>query len=312
MAAKGHPDRHAHGYWQRRIRSPAFRRALINLFAAELRALSRRRVRDVIDRSTIRAVIRDWDPALLDARVVADMVMAGRRRLRARLRKQPDSLRAKLGARLAADIEELVRESARLSHHGEELVAETMRQEFARRLFSELVFTSLLGFQEKVNPLFGGIAMRLLEERIRGFIDFFMPLLQEQATAFVTSRENQRVLREFVRSIVAHLLDAPLSQYADLTAAEHRKKIDALLRTAILDASADAKLETMTRDMAVAICDDMYALVANKSIGELLRVDDHAEWLAERAAGAILGILSRPAVLQFIAAEGEGLRGNRQ
>ncbi len=265
--------------------------------------MSRRRLREVIDRSALRTVIRGWEETILDERVVADLVIGARRRVGARLRKQSASLRGRLGARLAADIDALVHEGVRLSQHGEELIADTMRQEFVRRLFSDLVFTSLMAFQEKVNPLFGGITMRLLEERIRGFIDLFMPLLQEQATAFAVSEHNQRVLRDFFRSIISHLLDAPLSHYAGLTASEQTKKIETLLRAVILDAAADGKMQALMRDMAVALCDDVFAIIGDRRVGELLRLDEHAEWIAERAAEALVPLLRSPGVLQFITRE---------
>ncbi len=305
MAAPKKPDRHDRDdrSWERRVRSPAFRRELTVLITTELRALSRQPVRDVIDPETVRAVIREWDGRILDERAVAELLITGRRRAAVRLRKQAASIRSKLGGRLATDIDAMVQEGVRLSRHAEEFIADTMRQEFMRRLFSDILFTSLVAFQEKVNPFFGGITMRLLEERIRGFIDLFMPLLQQQATAFAISRQNQRVLRDFFRSIIWHLLDAPLSHYAGLTASEQAKEMDELLRTAILHAADEPKLHRLMRDMALACWDDLYALVRDQRVGELLRLDEHAEWIAQRAGEALVLLLCRAGVRQFIARE---------
>ncbi len=314
VGAKKNPVRRSRGdgHWARRVRSAAFRQALVGLITGEVRALSRERVRDVIDRSKVRRLIDEWDPTMVDDRAVADLLIAGGQRVRARLRKQSASVRSKLGARLAEDIDALVRAGVQLSEHAEDLIADTMRQEFMRRLFGDLMFTSLVAFQEKVNPFFGGITIRLLEERIRGFIDLFMPLLQEQATAFAISSQNQRVLRDFFRAIVSHLLEEPLSHYADLTAPEQLRTIESLLHRAIVAARADTKLQELMREMALAFCDDTFALIGNKRIGELLALDAHAGWIAEHAADAIVPLLSRPAVLQFVAAELEGAQKKRE
>jgi hypothetical protein len=88
---------------------------------------------------------------------------------------------------------------AERSSHTEEFVGDIMRQEFVRRLFTDSIFTSIVSFNQRINPFFGGLTMRVLEDQITGFIRLFMPMLIEQATAFAVSKDNQRIALDFAR-----------------------------------------------------------------------------------------------------------------
>jgi hypothetical protein len=289
------PERH----WDARIRSAEFQRTLTALAARELKDLARRRVGDVIDAQFVRTMIRELDSRMIDRALVADLVVEGNRRVRARLEGSERSLLDLLDRRLVADIGSTLEAAMELPSGGEAFAATLMRQEFVRSLFSDIIYTAIVSFNERVNPLFGAFATRALGDQIKGFIDRFMPMLQAQAVAFAVERRNQRIVLAFARSVVRLLLDVPVAQYAAIAASADGQPAEAVIRRAV----KDAKLGALVREATLAMWDDFYAAVRNRRIGELLRLDAHANWLAARAVEVILPLLSRPHVRRFIAAE---------
>ncbi len=290
-------------YWKKRLRSPAFKRDLVALLTRELEGLSRERVGRVIDPDRVRTAIREWDSTLVNRQLLADVVIAASRRAATVLRKQRGSPRAMLGPQFVADLDALLDADMRLSAPAEELVGKMMQQEFMRRLFKDIIFTALVAFHEKVNPFFGSITMRLLQEQIRGFIDLFMPLLQEQATAFAVQEANQRILFDFLGSIMRQLLDEPLAHYRGMLSSGQRRRANVLLKNAVIDAAENADAKKLGRELALGLWDSAYRTIRDKRVGDLLRLDQHAGWLAERAAEALLPFISRPGVAQFLVAE---------
>ncbi|HVO22757.1 MAG TPA: hypothetical protein VMW56_03935 [Candidatus Margulisiibacteriota bacterium] len=288
-------------YWRHRLRSRAFKRELTALLRRELAVLAGERVKDVVDPKLIRSMIGDWNARMIDRRVLADLVIetgrrAGRQRSGAPL---GTPLRRVLDPHLIADIDALVEEGFALSAETEEFVAAIMRQDLVRGLFTDIIFSAIVSFYRRVNPLFGAITMRVLEEQIKGFIRFFMPMLQRQAIAFILDPANQRVAADFARVIVQHLLDQPLPNgWAELAPGQ-RRRMEALIR----HAAGSAKLDAVIRDATLAVWDDLYAMIRNKRVGDLVRIDAQAAWFAERCVEVILPALSRPHLMEFLAAE---------
>jgi hypothetical protein len=221
------------------------------------------------------------------------------RRVTSRLRRQDESLLDLLDRQLVADIEALLTQPAERSAQAEEFVGNIMRQEFVRRLFTDIIFTAIVSFNQKVNPFFGALAMRVLEDQIKGFIRLFMPMLLEQATAFAISKNNQRMALDFARQIIRQLLAQPLRNYVMTTSPAQRKKVEAVIRKAV----ANAKLESAIREAAAVAWDDFYGAVRDQRVGDLVRLEAQAGWLAERCVAAILPVLARPHVGRLVAAE---------
>ena len=286
-------------YWETRLRSKEFRRALTELVVRELKWLARQRVGDVLDAERIRAVIREWDTRLLDREIVAELVLAGSRRAGARLRGREQSLLDLLDRRLVADLDAALAAELEPSPNAEEFIANLMGMELVRGLFTDVIFTAIVSFYQKVNPLFGALATRALEEQIKGFIRLFMPMLQAQATAFAVDRRNQRIVRDFARSVVRQLLEVPLGRYPTLASSADRERAEALIRKTV----TNAKLGALTRQATLTVWDDLFATIRDQRVGDLVRLGAQAAWLAERCVEAILPALARPQVLRFVAAE---------
>jgi hypothetical protein len=296
-AAPGSPA--CNRYWQRRVRSKAFREALTALVMEELRALSGERLKDVLDVGLVRKLIQEWDARMMDRETLATLIIQGNRRMTDRLKRRDSSLLGLLDQQLVADIDAILKEDVELPTHVEEFIANMMRQEFVRRLFTDIIFTSIVSFYQRVNPLFGAIAMRILEDQIKSFIRLFMPMIQKQATAFAVNKQNQRVVLDFGRVVIRQLLDEPLPNYSAMISPRQRRKAEALIRKAL----GNAKLDALIHAVMLSAWDDAYRTIRNKKVGDLIRLEEHAGWLAERCSEVILPALSRPQVLRFVANE---------
>ena len=286
-------------YWEKRLHSKAFQRALTAAVGTELRALGREKVKDVLDAELVGRLIREWDPRLIDREIVASLVIETNRSVLGQLQRRGESLLGLLDDRLVVDIEALLDEDIELSGNAEDFVANLMEQEFVRRLFTDIIFTSIVSFYRKVNPLFGAVAMRVLEEQIKGFIGLVMPMIVKQATSFAASQANQRVVLDFTRSIVRQLLDEPLPSYTAMVSAGQRKKAEAFVRKAV----TSDKLDALIRETALATWEDIYRGIRNRKVGDLVRLEAHAGWLAERIVELVLPALARPGIVQLIASE---------
>jgi hypothetical protein len=286
-------------YWNARVRSREFKRALTDLITRELKSLARERAGDVIDAQLVRTMLRELDTRVINRAIVADLIIEGSRRGRRRLDGREESLLDVLDHRLVADIEAALEKSIALSPRAEEFVTILMRKEFVRSLFTDVTYTAISSFNQRVNPLFGALATHALEDQIKGSIRLFMPMLQTQAIAFVIDRGNQRLVLDFARAVLRLLLEVPAGRYAAIAASTDGKAMQTLIRKVV----KNAKLGVLMRQLALAFWDDLYDTIRHRRIGELVRLDEHAEWLAQRAVAVALPALSRPHVRRFIAAE---------
>jgi hypothetical protein len=297
--SRSRPKRSPKSYWEKRLRSKEFERGLEILVAAELRLLSRQRIRDVIGAKQVREALRDWGPDLAERELIADLIVGAQRSVERDLRKRSESVLDVLGKDLAGQVDAILEADARVSPEAEEIVATLMRQEFMQRLFTDIIFTSIVSFYQRVSPLFGSITLRALEEQIKGFIRLFMPMIQERAIAFALDERNQRIASEFGRQVARQLLREPLRHYPAMISDEQSEQAEAFLRSAL----ADDELDGRVREAVAAGWDGLYRRIRDRRVGDVLRLDEHAERLAPRVVAAILPVLRRPSVAAFVAAE---------
>jgi hypothetical protein len=238
---------------------------------------------------------------VVDRAVLAEVAIAANRRGAQRLAGRRESLVDLLDAELIDELEAAIDAGLELTARGREFITALMEREFIRGLFTDIIFTALVSFQSRANPLFGALAVRALEDQIKGFISLFMPMLQAQAIAFAVDRANQRAVLDFARAVARQLMAMPIGRYAAVAANEGSESLDALLRRA----AANPRLAGLARRAALAAWDDLFAVLKTRRLGELLQVDEHADWLAGRAVALLLPLLARPAIVALIGAEVE-------
>lgn len=285
-------------YWETRVRSPEFKQALAGMIAGELRALARRPVQQILDPDLVRTMIGELDRRLINRVVVGDLAFDEGQRVLAHLRGREQSLADLLDQKLIAGLDAVLG-SVELPPSIERFVGELMHKDFIRKLLTGVIFTAIVSFHGRVNPLFGAIAARAMETQIKSFIQLFMPMLEDQAVAFAVDHRNRRLLLDLARSVIQHLLTLPLGDAAALVSSGNAKAARALVRKA----AKDERLAELLRQCALAVWDDLYEAIRERPVGDFLRLEENAEWLAQRCAEVALPALSRPAVLEFIAAE---------
>jgi hypothetical protein len=286
-------------YWAKRMRSKTFKDRFTALAAAEIHALSEQKVKDVLDTRLVRALICEWDSRTLRHEAIADLVVQASRVIEARLTEMQQSLVGLLDKRVVASVDALLAEEMIISQPVEDLVAKIMQQEFVRSLFTDVIYTSIVAFNERINPFFGGITMALLEEQVKGFIRLFMPMIQKQATAFATDKRNQRTFSAFARAILRELLSEPLPRYFAMLSPTQKKKAEALIKQSI----GAPKIESLIQDMALTVWEDLYRRIRNRRVGDLLHLEERARWLAERSADIVVPALVQPRILRFVVEE---------
>jgi hypothetical protein len=261
----------AERYWAGRLRSAAFRRRLRALVRAELRHLGTLRLEEVVDRAAIHRIVRGLDLGGLDAAAILEVLAASRERLTASAREKGRPVRDLLGSELAGDVEHAFSAGGPIAPIIEQLAATLLQQELVRRLMTEVIFTAIDAFYRRVNPLFGAVTTRMLEEQIKGFIRLFMPALQRQAIAFATSHANQRLLLEVAGAIVHQILDEPLGRYAGAIAAD-RRHVEAALRRLLRGHEAEAAV----RNVVTAAVDALYAHLGPERLAHLVDLNPHS------------------------------------
>lgn len=263
---------------KRRTPTAAARRELAATLAATLRDLADRRLADLIDADAVRDLIAHWDTRIVDRAALADVAVAANRRGATRLARRRETLAGLLDPALLDELDAAVAAQFELTPRARAVVAALMESEFISQLFTDLIFTALVSFQRKANPLFGAFAARALEEQIKGFIRFFMPMLQAQATAFAVDPANQRAAVGFARAALRQILEQPIGHFAGLATGRGTGSLEVLLRRA----AASERLAALARRAALAAWDDLFAALGTRRLGDLLRVEAHADWLAAR------------------------------
>lgn len=195
--------------WLARLRAPQGRRALRQLVRDEIADAGSERLRDLVDERQVRAAISGWDTDSLKAPQVARAAVRVAGRVEKRLRKQRRSIEDVAGAEVMDELHALLDAELPNPQALEEILAHTLRQEFVRKLFAELIHSAILAFNKRVNPIFSSFTASMLDDQIRSFIALGMPMLQEQAVAFALSRANQTFVVDLARSLIRAVLAEP-------------------------------------------------------------------------------------------------------
>jgi hypothetical protein len=286
-------------HWKSRVRAPKFARELTALVAEEIRAAARAKVKDVVDVKRVRRLLEQADLAAFDDGVLTDLVIEAGRTVRARLRAKKQSARELFGAELSASVDALLEEPVVLSRRAESLIGRLMQTELVRDLFTDIIHTSIVSFNKRLNPLFGGVTMTALEPRIKGFIRLFMPMIQQQATAFVVDKDNREGFADFTASILRELLNQPLSNLLALGSVAGRSRARPLVRNGLRSATWQA----LHRELAIAVWEKLFARLRDKTLGDVIALDEYAEPIAAEIVATLRAALLRPRVVEFLERE---------
>lgn len=282
--------------WRQRVGSPTFDRRLRALFEEELHRLGQRRLKEVVHPTAVRRRLQQWTKEAFANDVFADVVIDANRRLGSRMRRERRSLREILGGAVSDDVDSLLESLTTLPSSAQDLFERLLREEFVRRMLTDLIFTAIEAFNRRVNPLFGAMTTRMLEDQIKSFIGLFMPTLQRQAVAFASSRTNQRLALDLLRAVVRSAGTEPLSRYAIDLSDEARDRVEAALRRALRSRSVAATAAT-----AVANAwDDVWAEIGKRRVADLVDLDRLAGAAAGLTAAALAAL---PAVAELVADE---------
>lgn len=276
----------------------AFHVGLVAAVRAEISVAADEPLEAFLDGAAVRDVLTQAD-GLVWQEVVAEMIAIATRRVRAELGARRESPWELLDDELAEVVEELLARDVALSADAEDFVGRMMRRELIRDLLTDVVHTSIVSFNKKVNPLFGGFATSMLEGQIKGFIRLFMPLVQDQATSFLIDRRNQTAFSDFSRSFVRELLDEPIPNLISLVSAQTASDDTPLARRL----AASNKLRSLSREMTLAVWDDVYAALRRRKLGDIVRLEEYADWLAEQGAAVIAFGMARPILGAYLRRE---------
>jgi len=289
-------------YWAKRVGTRAFAASLRDAIEAELTHLATVPFGELIERKPIADLIDAWQPTPAERKQLAKLVLVGGDAVRDELRRHPASPRDLLGPQARIHIEALLLDTE--GGAGEDFVADLMQQEFARQLFTEIVFTSIVSFNKKVNPLFGSFAMRAMEDQIKGFIRLFMPMIQTQAAAF--ARENRGALHELVTQMSNEALARPLREHLPPPTQARRAAAAALVQHAL----DNDDLGALAKQAAQAAWNSIHAAVRDEPLGKLLPLARHAAAIATQGTDLLLVLLRHTPILQWLEDEMNRSKGD--
>jgi len=272
---------------------------LQTLLRAELRAVADQPVRVFLPPARARRLIRDLPPEALSAKALAEIVTVVRRNLEKRLRTTRRSPAQILGADVAARIERVFDEDMFAGGGGEELVTTVLRQEFVRKLLTEVVHTSIVSFYKRVNPLFGGLATSMLEDQIRNFISMFMPMIQEQAVRFAVGKRSQTFARDLARTLAQHALETPVAEQVPALDTRQRKRVEQIIR----DTAGDPVVRRHGHEITALVWDTLYEAIRDRKVRDLVDLEQWAPALADGGAELLAEILARPGLAAILRRE---------
>lgn len=283
--------------WSRRIRSPGFRASLQQVLRAEIADAGKQPVREIVDAARVRTAIAAWDTATVRAPRVARVAVRVNERIEKRLRRERRPIAELIGPEGMEGIDALLEEDLPNPEALEQILARTIRQQFVRKLFAELIHSAILAFNKRVNPFFSGITATVLDAQIKSFIALGMPMLQEQAVAFALSRANQDFVVDLARSLVRGVLAEPLADLVPQASAGQRKRIERL----VVRALESERFREAAPAAALRLWDDVYGQLRDEKLGQLVDVERLAEVLVEPLAEMAIAALTRPRIAALLA-----------
>jgi hypothetical protein len=246
----------------------------------------------------VRELVGRWDD-LADIDAITRVAMELRRTVRQRARRSKRTLHVLLGYQFVADLEAAMSDAAQLSRDAEDFIARLMERELVQSLMTDLIYTAIVSFNRRVNPLFGNLALLAVDTQIKSFIRMFMPMLQRQATAFLVDPKNRALFMDFARGAMRLVLNEPLPNLVALVAAGSDADAEAMIRKAL----RNSQLRRLMREAALMMADAVLRDLGKKRIGTIVQLANNADWLAQQLSEPLRAVLARPHVAAFVARE---------
>jgi hypothetical protein len=138
-----------------------------------------------------------------------------------------------------------------------------------------------------------------VDSQIKSFIRLFMPMLQQQATAFLVDRKNHALFADFVRAAARQVLNEPLAQLVDLFDRGSDREAEAF----ITKTARNPQVRRLAADMLLMMSEAAFKQLSSKRIGSVVQLDANIDWLAKRLSAPLLAALKRPHVAAFVQRE---------
>lgn len=277
----------------------AFDRADIGDLSAALKIIlsdfASMTVGELLSRDDVISLIEKVKPEIIDAKYVVKLG----RKIADRVAKSvgDDDLAANdfLDAKLKKAFDDILDVDIELTESSKEFVGKVMRANFIRSLFTDVIHITLVNFYKKLNPLFGGLATKMLDTQIRSFIEMFIKIVLDHAVSFVVSPSNVSLFSDFAREVARLLMEEPVEKMSDQLSERHRDKIE----NAVILAMSNNALHKKLRELGIKIIEDIWPEIEAIRISELVVIKKIDDDLLVLLAKMISPVLLHPQLINF-------------
>lgn len=286
-------------YVQKRLTSPAFKKAFMASLVQEIKDLSSMKIKDVIKPKALGRLILDLDPKLMDQKQARHIVRQEFDVLEGYYKKNNLKLGQLFDKQVNHDIDQLLAEKVEFSTHTKKFVAKVVHSEFITGLFSNILFVAVSSFNKKFNPVLGGLTVILLEKKIRAFIDVIIKNILNQVVEFVVSSKQQEHVAEFSRTVVHLLFEEKIVHFFQELSPEQRNHAENLMESLVFS----AKFQKHIREVFLLLFNDFYKVVKNDPMGKYFKLKGQEKWLAQTIAENTYAFWGHPALVDFMTDE---------
>lgn len=147
-----------------------------------------------------------------------------------------------------------------------ETLEEIIDQPAIRELLNTIIYSSIINFWKKINPLLGAVAATAAEKQIRDFIKPFLPTAIEMIVEFLTEEKNHDMMIELNGSV----FDILLEQRADLLNHLPTEQTGKLVKEAGFILIEDEVLHEKIVEQKNKVFEQIISLHGEKTLSELL------------------------------------------
>jgi hypothetical protein len=282
-----------------RMESDAFVQGLAQALSQTFRDLADTPLGEILDRKLTRQLIATVDFSLLKEKPVLAAGTAVVSAIEKMWQRNKLSANKLLDKKMRQKVEDILAVEIELSENARVLVDRVMKSNFVASLYTDVLHVTIVGFYKKINPLFGGLATKVLESQIKSFIQLFIKIVLDRATEFVVKKDNVALFSEFTREVIRMLLNEPVYHFFAEASPAHRERIGAFAREALHNRALEKTLGQLIGESFDAV----YDTLKTKCLADILDLDVVIANYSDIAAELLRDQLCRDPVLGFLAAE---------